>query len=296
MINVAVIGTGNIGTDLLKKIHRSSYLNCVLFSGRRASSKGLQLANNMGVNTSHRGINAVMDMLHEIDVLFDCSSAESHNHHWELIKESHVRVIDLTPSNIGIPIVPSVNLELARDAQNISLVTCGGQGGIPLASAITEAVSDIEYLEVVNTISSKSAGPATRMNLDEYLATTESVMSEVTGVARTKSILVLNPAEPCINMKTTLFAITNTEVDELAQNAVVRNLDAMIRDIKKFVPGYNLILAPTFDGHRIVITIEVKGQGDYLPEYAGNLDIITCASIRVAEFLAVSEERKIANG
>jgi len=292
-LNVAIIGTGNIGIDLLVKVLKTQTLYCVLIAGRRSESAGMCFAKDKGVNTSDQGINAVIDNIDNIDIVMDCSSASAHRMHWELLKKTHVKVIDLTPSNIGIPIIPSVNIKDVESEKNISLVTCGGQGAIPIAKALTDAIPEINYIEVVNTIASKSAGPATRSNLDEYILTTANVVSQMTNVESSKSIILLNPATPCINMKTSIFAMVDRTFSDSNVETAKQAVNKAVAGVVKYVPGYKILLEPNCDKNKLVVTIEVTGKGDYLPSYAGNLDIITCAAIEVAEHFSQVKESLI---
>lgn len=284
-MNVAILGSGNIGTDLLIKITNSSTLNCVLFAGRRKDSKGMIYAEKNNVPTGYEGIESVKAMSDSIDLLFDCTSASSHKQHWQFLKSTDIKVIDLTPSNIGHQIVPSVNIEQSKKHKNISLITCGGQGSLPIIHAISRVVDELDYVEVVNTISSFSAGPATRDNLDEYLETTEKAITAISSSKASKSILILNPADPCINMKTTVFATVGQGQAEISKESLVQHVNQVIAKINNYIPGYKLLLAPVVKDKNIIITIEVIGKGDYLPKYAGNLDIITCAAVEVAEYI-----------
>ena len=276
---IAVLGSGNIGTDLLVKTQRSEYLECVAFIGRNINSKGMNKAMNLGVNCSDKGIAYIEEHSDEIDLVFDATSAKDHQAHAPILLKHGIRTIDLTPAKVGKMSVPAVNLEECIDEMNINMVTCGGQASIPIANVIGKTQKNIEYMEVVSSIASKSAGPATRMNLDEYISTTEEGIRNFSGTKLTKAILNLNPAIPCINMQTTIFAKTK-KVDIEALNS---ELNPLVDRIKKYVPGYELLVKPLFENGRIVVMVKVTGLGDYLPEYAGNLDIINCAAIAMAE-------------
>jgi len=276
---VAVLGSGNIGTDLLVKIQRSKYLQCVAFIGRSINSQGMNKAISLGINCSDKSISYIEEHSDEIDLVFDATSAKDHQAHAPILLKHGIRTIDLTPAKVGKMSVPAVNLEECLDEMNINMVTCGGQASIPIANAIGKTQRNIEYMEVVSSIASKSAGPATRMNLDEYISTTEEGLKNFSGAKKTKAILNLNPAIPCINMQTTIFAKTK-EADINALNDVIFPL---VKKIKKYVPGYELLVEPLFENGRIVTMVKVEGLGDYLPEYAGNLDIINCAAIAMAE-------------
>ncbi len=278
-LKVAVLGSGNIGTDLLLKIMRSEYLTCTAFVGRNPSSHGMVKAQSLGVPTSSEGIDYLVKNPNTYDLVFDATSALSHQQHAPIFEKMGKIAIDLTPAKLGIMCVPAANMKDCIDETNVNMVTCGGQASIPVAYAMGKTQTDIDYIEVVSSIASKSAGPATRINLDEYIHTTEAAVQHFSGAKRCKAILNLNPANPCINMQTTIMAkVANPDVEKLKPV-----LDEMVKKIKTYVPGYELLVGPILENGRIIVTIRVKGRGDYLPEYAGNLDIINCASIAMAE-------------
>lgn len=285
---VAILGSGNIGTDLLIKIQRSKYLKYIVFAGRSINSQGMKKAISLGVNCSDKSIDCIIDHKDKIDLVFDATSAKAHEIHAPLLLKHGIRAIDLTPSKIGKMTVPAVNLDECINEMNINMVSCGGQASIPLASAIAKTQKNIEYIETVSSISSKSAGPATRSNIDEYIATTEEGIKKFTGVKLTKAILNINPAVPCIDMQTTVFA----KIDKPDMDALNSELYLCIKKIKTYVPGYELLVKPIFENGRIIIMVRVKGLGDYLPDYAGNLDIINCAAIAMAEEYAKSANIK----
>ena len=278
-LKVAVLGSGNIGTDLLIKSLRSNYVEPVGFIGRTLTSKGMQKAKELGVDTSDQGINFIINNPDCCDLVFDATSASAHLKHAAIFEKLGKIAIDLTPSKIGKMCVPSVNLEECLKVTNVNMITCGGQASIPLCHAISETQPNVEYIEVVSSVASNSAGPATRSNLDEYIHTTENGIKHFTGVAKSKAILNLNPAVPCIIMKTTIFAkVKNPDMD-----ALISYVAEVERKVKKYVPGYQIIVGPVVENNRVIITVMVRGLGDYLPEYAGNLDIINCAAIEMAE-------------
>lgn len=281
---VAILGTGNIGTDLLIKTMRSDVLECVLFVGRNLRSDGMQKASQLGVPISERGIDAIVQQADNIDIVFDATSAAAHLEHWPVLQRLGMTVIDMTPAKIGELCVPSINTEqiIESRAKNINMITCGGQSSVPIANAIAAVQDDIEYIEVASSIASRSAGPATRANLDEYIETTEQALIKFSRANRVKAILILNPARPHIDMQTTIYAkIRNPNLP-----AIRASIDEMIEPIKQYVPGYQLIVPPTIEGNKVVTTVKVLGNGDYLPRYAGNLDIINCAAIGIAERIA----------
>jgi acetaldehyde dehydrogenase len=278
-LKVAILGSGNIGTDLLIKVMRSNLLECSAFIGRNLNSSGIQKALELGVNVSANSIDYIVRNPNCCDLVFDATSASSHLEHAPILKFLNKRIIDLTPAKIGLMCIPSVNLIEALNEFNVNMVTCGGQASIPIAYAIGQTQKDIEYIEVISTIASRSAGPATRQNLDEYINTTEDGIKQFSGAKHTKAILNLNPAEPCVNMQTTIFAKTkNPDLSALKEF-----LSMIVMKIQTYVPGYELILGPIIENDRIVVMVRVKGLGDYLPQYAGNLDIINCAAVAMAE-------------
>ncbi|MBD2552238.1 acetaldehyde dehydrogenase (acetylating) [Limnothrix sp. FACHB-708] len=278
-LKVAILGSGNIGTDLLVKIMRSPLLECSLFIGRNMASPGMAKANSLGVRISDLSIEAIVKEPDCCDLVFDATSAKDHIHHWSLLERLGKIVIDMTPAKIGEMCIPAVNIEKCNLYKNVNMVSCGGQASIPLAYLVGRIHQSVEYIEVVSSIASRSAGPATRANIDEYIETTEEGIKNFSGCNRAKAILILNPAQPCIDMQTTIFArVKNPDLDKL--KTVV---DEMVNSIRMYVPGYQLIVPPMLENDRIIMTVKVQGLGDYLPTYAGNLDIINCAAIATAE-------------
>lgn len=278
-VKVGVLGTGNIGTDLAVKIQRSPLLTCGAFIGRNPGSQGMIKAQSLGIPTSPQGIDFLVENPEACDIVFDATSAASHAVHAPILKELGILAIDLTPAKIGEMCIPAVNLEECTELANVNMVTCGGQASIPLAYSIGQTQSEIDYIEVVSSIASRSAGPATRVNLDEYIHTTEAAIRRFSGSSRCKAILNLNPAVPCINMQTTVLAkVANPDIEKLKSV-----LYPVVEKVRAYVPGYEVIVGPAVENGRIVVTVRVKGLGDYLPEYAGNLDIINCAAVAMAE-------------
>lgn len=279
---VAILGSGNIGTDLLIKVLRSNCLECSLFIGRNLSSAGMSKASSLGVPISAASIDAILDDPDCCELVFDATSALDHRRHWPALEKLGKRAIDLTPAKVGTMCVPAVNLEQCLNSPNINMVSCGGQTSIPLAYVIGQTQGCVEYIEVVSSIASRSAGPATRINLDEYIETTEEGLQKFSGCVRTKVILNLNPAQPCINMQTTISAqVNDPDLDRLRMA-----VDDMVARIRQYVPGYQLLVPPTVESGRVVMMVKVQGLGDYLPRYAGNLDIINCAALSAAEAFA----------
>ena len=281
-LKVAILGTGNIGTDLLVKVLRSELLDCRLFAGRNLASPGMLKASQLGIPVSAQSIQAIVDRRAELELVFDATSAQDHFRHAPVLRELGLLAVDLTPSKVGKLCVPAVNLAECLQETNVNMVSCGGQASIPLAHAIAQANPEIEYLETISSISSRSAGPATRIILDEYLQTTENALQTFSGANRTKAILNLNPAQPCVHMQTTLLAnIRNPDLEK------TRRLVAdMVARLQKYIPGYQLVVGPLLEGGRLAVMVRVDGRGDYLPRYAGNLDIINCAAIAAAEAYA----------
>ena len=279
LLKVAILGSGNIGTDLLIKVLRSQFLGCSVFIGRSLSSPGMIKALSLGVNVSADGIDYIIENPDSCDLVFDATSANSHLVHAPILKELNKMVINLTPAPVGLMSVPSVNMKDSILEQNINMVTCGGQASIPIAYAIGQTQKCIEYVEVISSISSRSAGLATRKNIDEYIETTEIALKNFSKARCTKAILNLNPAEPCVDMQTTILAkVESPDLEKLS--GILFGLFAKVRD---YVPGYEIILGPLMENGLIVVMVRVRGLGDYLPAYAGNLDIINCAAIAIAE-------------
>ena len=283
-LKIAILGSGNIGTDLLIKSVSSHYLECSLFVGRNLKSPGLAKAIQIGIPVSDKSIHAIEDNYKNIDILFDATSAIDHLDHWKILEKLNIPTIDMTPAKIGILCVPSENILDTVNEKNINMITCGGQASIPIACAIKRAHQDekFSYIEVTSSIASRSAGPATRANIDEYVDTTEKAIRNFTGAERSKAILILNPATPCINMQTSVSVMIEKPNMERALNEINKT----ISKIQEYVPGYALVVPPTYDSGRLIVTVKVEGKGDYLPKYAGNLDIINCAAISVAEEIA----------
>ncbi len=281
-LKVAILGTGNIGTDLLIKVLRSPVLECVLFAGRNLASPGMTKASLLGVTVSAKGLQGIVDRGAEIALVFDATSAEDHHKHAPVFARLGIKAVDLTPAKVGRMCVPAVNLAECLDLPNVNMITCGGQASIPLAYAIARANPSVEYIETISSIASRSAGPATRINLDEYLQTTENGLQLFAACERTKAILNLNPAQPCVHMQTTVMA----KVPHPDLQATRAKVADMVARIRHYVPGYQLLLEPIVESGRLVTMVRVDGLGDYLPKYAGNLDIINCAAIAYAEAFA----------
>ena len=278
-IKVGIIGTGNIGTDLLVKIKRSNFLECGIFAGINLNSKGIKKAKSLGIPITYESIEYIKKNPDCCEIVFDATSAEIHATNAPILKRLKKFTIDMTPSRIGKMCIPILNLKECLNEQNINMVTCGGQATTPLVMEIVKIHPEIKYIEIVASISSKSAGLGTRNNIDEYTQTTCEAIKLFTKVSRAKAILILNPAEPPILMHNTIYV----EV----QNPKLAEIDKAIKEVEEkirtYVPGYKIILGPVFDNGKVTIMSEVIGSGDYLPIYAGNLDIINCAAIVLAE-------------
>jgi acetaldehyde/propanal dehydrogenase len=285
-IRCALIGPGNIGTDLLYKLLRSDVLEPVWMVGIDPTSEGLKRAEEMGLKVTSDGIDGLLPHVREDDIriAFDATSAYVHAENSRKLNELGVLMIDLTPAAIGPYVVPSVNLEQYASAAilNVNMVTCGGQATIPMVAAISR-VQSVEYGEIVATAASRSVGPGTRKNIDEFTRTTASAIEQVGGAKKGKAIIVINPAEPPLIMRDTIHCLTTDKPD---QARITDSIHSMIAEVQKYVPGYKLVNGPVFDGNRVSVFMEVEGLGDFLPKYAGNLDIMTAAGARTAELFA----------
>lgn len=281
-IKVAILGSGNIGTDLLLKSLKSQFLEVVAFVGRRLDSDGMIVASKHPITLSDKGIQYFIDNPNCCDVVYDCTSAADAKEHAKIFKEQGIKVIDLTPAKVGDMCVPDVNSSIILTDGNVNMITCGGQASMPMLHLLSKRCNGLEYIEIVSQIASKSAGLATRVNVDNYIKTTKQAITKFTGCNNTKVILNLNPAEPCVDMQTTIFIKTH----DIKMDGLVEEIAEKIEELKTYIPYYELVLPPTINESGIlVLSIRVKGAGDYLPEYAGNLDIINCAAIKVTEKL-----------
>jgi acetaldehyde dehydrogenase len=307
---VAIIGSGNIGTDLMIKIMRlSKTLEMGAFVGIDAESDGLKRAVRLGVPITAGGIDGLVAMpeFAAIKIVFDATSAGAHKKHSDILLQHGKRVIDLTPAAIGPYTIPPVNGEANLDAPNVNMVTCGGQATIPIVAAINR-VTKVHYGEIVASIASKSAGPGTRANIDEFTETTSQAIMDVGGATRGKAIIVLNPAEPPLIMRDTVYCLTG----DADQAAITASVEAMVEEVRAYVPGYRLKQAVQFErishnaplkipemnaefsGLKITVFLEVEGAAHYLPAYAGNLDIMTSAALKTAEKIALRMQERIA--
>ena len=281
MIKVGIIGTGNIGTDLLLKILKTNYIKPVIFAGRRMDSDGMRIAIERNVPVTDTGIEYFINNPNCCDVVYECTNAEDAKRHYKVFSEQNIKVIDLTPAKIGPLCVPSINPKTILDSGNVNMITCGGQASIPILNLISKYCDDIKYIEVVSQIASKSAGMATRINIDSYIHTTEMAIKQFTSCQNCKVILNLNPAEPCVDMQTTIFL----KFENINFEVLVEEIYKKIKELKSYIPHYELILPPVINDDILLLSIRVRGTGDYLPEYAGNLDIINCAAIEITKNL-----------
>ena len=285
-IRCALIGSGNIGTDLIYKIQRSPFLEPVWMVGIDPESEGLARAREMGLKTTAAGVDGLLPHVLEdnIQIAFDATSAYVHAENSRKLNELGVMMIDLTPAAIGPLCVPPVNLKAHAEKveMNVNMISCAGQATIPIVYAVS-SVQSVSYGEIVASLASKSIGPGTRANLDEFTYTTSNAIEIVGGARKGKALAIINPAEPPMMMRNTISCLTDAEPD---QARITASVLAMITEVQKYVPGYRLVNGPLFDGNRVTVFMEVAGLGDYLPKYAGNLDIMTAAATRTAEMFA----------
>ncbi len=285
-LRAAIIGPGNIGTDLLMKASRSTLIEPYWMVGVIPSSPGLARAKSMGLKTTAEGVDGMVDFIEEDEIVFafDATSAYVHAENSRKVNEKGVLMIDMTPAAIGPYCIPPVNLDeqVKSVAMNVNLVTCGGQATIPMVAAVSR-VQEVAYGEIIATVSSKSIGVGTRQNIDEFTRTTASAVEKVGGARKGKAIIIINPAEPPLTMRDTIHCKT---VDKPDKKAITESVHRMVAEVQKYVPGYKLKNGPVFDGNFVTTWMEVEGLGDFLPKYAGNLDIMTSAGLRIAEMFA----------
>lgn len=282
-IKVAVLGPGNIGSDLMYKIMRSSHMQMSLMAGI-VESEGIRRARDLGFGVTTDGIEGILGAGDDIKIVFDSTSASAHLKHAPLLKAAGKIAIDLTPAAVGPYLVPCVNLEELKDEINVNMVTCGGQATIPMVKAVSR-VAGAEYAEIVACISSKSAGPGTRQNIDEFTETTAKGIEIVGGADRGKAIIILNPAEPPIMMTNTIYVRVKDKKASIEE--ITKSVEAMTAELRQYVPGYSLRIPPMMDGDKVTIGINVEGAGDFLPTYSGNLDIINSAAIAAGDKIAL---------
>ena len=281
-LSVVIIGSGNIGTDLMAKIQRSPRLVLAGMAGIDPASPGLARATAAGVTTSHEGLEALLDRIPGgVGLAFDATSAYAHADHARVLAERGIRSVDLTPAALGPAIVPTVNLAAHRDAADVNLVTCGAQATVPIVAGLA-ALGPVPYAEIVSTISARSAGPGTRANIDEFAHSTARALERVGGAAQGKAIMLISPAEPPVLMRNTVYA----RVPGAEPAGVIEAVEGVVAAVSAYVPGYRLTSPPLIQDDLVTVLLEVEGLGDFLPTYAGNLDIMTSAAVRVAELYA----------
>lgn len=276
---MAILGSGNIGTDLLMKVRRSEVLEISRFIGKNKNSENLKMAVEMGIPVSAKSIRELVENPGCCQIVFDATSANAHVIHAPILRKMGVFTIDLTPSRIGKACIPAINGDQCLGEKNINLITCGGQATVPIAYELSKISGDIGYIETVSTIAAKSAGKGTRDNIDEFIETTRNALCQFTGVKNTKSIMILNSAEPPINMRNTIYV----RMPDMDLECVADAIAQVEKRMQEYVPGYKVIVGPTYINGILAVTVQVTGRGDYLPEYSGNLDIITCAAVEMAE-------------
>jgi acetaldehyde dehydrogenase len=277
-----VLGSGNIGSDLMVKLQRSEVLEPVAVVGIDPESDGLRRAREAGLETSADGADWILDRADEFELLFDATSAGAHREVAPRLADVGLQSVDLTPAKLGPGVVPVVNLDSHWAAPDVNMISCGGQATIPMVAAVA-AVAPVAYAEIVATIASLSAGPGTRQSIDSFTRTTARGLEEIGGAERGKAIIILNPADPPLVMSNTVYAVVPEGADE---EAILASILEMRDRVAEYVPGYRLRTEPVFDRGRVAIFLEVEGAADYLPTYAGNLDIMTAAAVRVGEQLA----------
>lgn len=285
-IKCALIGSGNIGTDLLYKLKRSEVLEPVWMVGIDPESEGLAMAREAGLKTTAEGVDGLVPHVIEdgIQIAFDATSAYVHAENSRKLNELGVMMIDLTPAAIGPLCVPPVNLAEHADKRemNVNMISCAGQATIPIVYAVSRC-QGVEYAEIIATLASKSIGPGTRANLDEFTYTSSNAIEQVGGAKKGKALAIINPAEPPMSMRNTIYCLTEDEPD---QEKIRQSILDMVAKVQKYVPGYRIVNGPNFDGNKVGVFLEVEGLGDYLPKYAGNLDIMTASAARTAEMFA----------
>ncbi|WAH38063.1 acetaldehyde dehydrogenase (acetylating) [Alicyclobacillus dauci] len=283
-LTAAIVGSGNIGTDLMIKLMRSEWIEPRWMIGIDPESDGLRRAKDAGLEVSWEGLAAVLQSGARPDMVFDATSAKAHVRHAKLLREAGIQAIDLTPAARGPYVIAAVNLQEHLKSENVNMVTCGGQATVPIVHAVSRVVG-VSYGEIVATISSKSAGPGTRANIDEFTETTSRAIEVIGGAKKGKAIIILNPADPPILMRDTIYCVMEEASEEIYER-VNQSIHDMVKHVQTYVPGYHLNREPIFKDNLVSVSIEVEGLGDYLPVYAGNLDIMTAAAVKFGEEFA----------
>ena len=292
----AIVGSGNIGTDLMFKLLRSEVLDPVVMVGIDPDSEGLARARQQGIQATHEGVDRLLERADDVELVFEATSAWVFRANAPRYEQAGLRVVDLTPAKLGPLVVPPVNLDAHLDAANVNLITCGGQATVPIPYAVKRVTGSVPYAEIVSTVSSVSAGPGTRQNIDEFTKTTSAALREVGGADHGKAVMILNPADPPILMRNTVFCALPDGYDA---DAIGESILEMVAEVARYVPGYRLKSDPVFETDvfatpggvvpaRVVVLLEVEGAGDFLPPYAGNLDIMTASATRVGEAMATA--------
>ncbi len=294
----AIVGPGNIGTDLLVKLLRSELIDVTCMIGVEPASDGLARARSLGVEASAGGVDWLLSRDEMPDLVFEATSAKAHLSNAPRYTAAGITAIDLTPAAIGPFVCPAVNADVHAEAPNVNMITCGGQATIPMVAAVAR-VARVPYAEIIASIASRSAGPGTRANIDEFTETTSHAIEAVGGAAKGKAIIILNPVTPPMIMRDTVFCAIGPDADK---DAIAESIHRMVDEVKRYVPGYTLRSDPQFDdpnplwhgNGRVGIFLEVRGNGDYLPEWAGNLDIMTAAAVRAGELITQAKTAKAA--
>jgi acetaldehyde dehydrogenase len=296
-LTAAIVGPGNIGTDLMYKLLRSEVIEPRWMIGVDPASEGLRLAGEKGLEASHEGVDWLLKQDVVPDLIFEATSAYVHREYAPRYEEAGIVAIDLTPAAVGPAVIPPVNGLEHVGAMNVNMITCGGQATIPMVAAVSRAVADVggvSYAEIVASVSSMSAGPGTRANIDEFTRTTAAGVETIGGARRGKAIIILNPAEPPMIMRDTIFCAVSPDIGQEGRDAIIASVFAMEKAVQEYVPGYRLLQEPQIDepsaatqgNLKVSIFVEVEGAGDFLPPYAGNLDIMTAAATQVAQNIA----------
>ncbi|MFL0802674.1 MAG: acetylating acetaldehyde dehydrogenase [Agarilytica sp.] len=287
-MKVGIIGTGKVGTDLLVKVLRSPHLECTVFAGRNRASEGISFAKQLGVCSSTQSMQGILNHGSDIDLVFDATSAKDHEIHAPILDRLGFIAIDLTPANIGDACIPALNIDVSRNKKNINMVTCGGQASVPIVELLPKFLDNIESIEVKSVLAEDSIGPATLANIDNYYCVTKKMLSKYGGSDKVDVALLSDDSSTPKNMLTSIVVKT----DQAPSASLAKALERRADEVRGYVPGYNVVGLPRYESGYLSIDVEVVGQGDYLPAYAGNLDIINCAAIATAECIAVRRAKR----